>query len=515
MPGRGARAVLAAASGVLLALSFPAAAFDVCAWVALVPLLYAAAGGGVRRALGLGSLTGFVFALGALYWTVNPIDHYTEAPFALALAVLVLLAAAVGCYLAAFSGGVCLAQRAPVPLVLSAPMLWVSIEWLRSVGPLAFPWVALGYSQFQRLDLIQVAEVTGVYGLSAIIVAGNAAVYGLLARGSQSIAARIIPLLLVAALVGGLTVGGAKRRAAVLATPAAGQARVGLVQANVDQGGKWDPAFRMAAIDRHAALTAEAKANGAELVIWPETAVPFYFQTDGVERRHLVEVAAAMDVDLVFGAPGFSDDDGRLKLFNRAYLLRRDGAVGGVYDKLRLVPFGEYVPFQTVFFFVDKIVEGVGDFRAGTEATVFEIPNGRFGVLICYEGIFPDLSRQLVGRGADFLVNITNDAWFGDTAAPYQHLSMVTIRAVENRVPIVRVANTGISAIIDVDGRIRWQTPLFAAAARTDTVAWASRETIYTRHGDLLVWMSGLASVVLIGYGVVRGGEMRPQGRGR
>jgi apolipoprotein N-acyltransferase len=511
---RAVRTALAAGSGALLALAFPAPALDVCAWVALVPLLHATAGGGVRRALGLGWLTGFVFALGTLYWTVNPIDHYTDAPFALAVGVLVLLAAAVGCYLAAFSGGVCLARRASVPLVLSAPLLWVSVEWLRSVGPLAFPWVALGYSQYQRLDLIQVAEVTGMYGLSALIVAGNAAIHGVLTRGSASLATRAIPLLLVAALVAGLTVVGAERRAAVLATPPTGEATVGVVQANVDQGGKWDPAFRMAAIERHAALTAEAKAKGAELVIWPETAVPFYFQTDGEERRYLVDRAAAMDVDLVFGAPGFADGDGRLRLFNRAYLLRRDGTVGGVYDKLRLVPFGEYVPFQTVFFFVDKIVEGVGDFRPGTAATVFTVPSGRFGVLICYEGIFPDLSRQLAARGANFLVNITNDAWFGDTAAPHQHLSMVTFRAIENRVPIVRVANTGISAIIDVDGHIRWQTPLFAAATRTDTVAWAPRETFYTRHGDLLVWVSGLASLALMGYGVVRGGGTESQERG-
>lgn len=514
MPVRGARVALAAGSGALLALAFPAASLDVCAWVALVPLLHAVAGGGMRRALGLGWLAGFVFALGALYWTVNPIDHYTDAPFVLALAVLVLLAAAMGCYMAVFSGGVYLARRTPVPLFLSAPLLWVSVEWLRSIGPLAFPWVALGYSQYQHLDLIQVAELAGVYGLSAVIVAGNAAVYGVLARRSVSVTARITPLLLVAAVVGVLTVAGARRRMEVLATPPAGEVRVGLVQANIDQGGKWDPAFRMAAIERHAALTARAKADGAGLVIWPETAVPFYFQTDGMERQQLVDLAVTMGVDLVFGAPGFSDADGRLKLFNRAYLVRRDGTVGGTYDKLRLVPFGEYVPFQTLFFFVDKIVEGVGDFMPGTDATVFAVPEGRFGVLICYEGIFPDLSRRLVRSGANFLVNITNDAWFGDTAAPHQHLSMVTFRAIENRVPIVRVANTGISAIIDVDGHIRWQTALFAATARTDTIAWARRETVYTRHGDVLVWASGLASLVLIGYGVVRGGRMLPEGRG-
>jgi apolipoprotein N-acyltransferase len=505
---------LAAASGGLLALAFPAAGLDVCAWIALVPLFQAGAGGGMRRALGLGWLAGFVFAIGALYWTVNPIDHYTDAPFVLAVAALLLLAAAIGCYVAAFAGGVWLARRTPVPLVLAAPLLWVSVEWVRSVGPLAFPWAALGYSQYRRLDLAQVAEIAGVYGLSALIVAGNAALYRLVAGGSRaSVAARVTPALLVAAVVGTLTIAGAERRLAVLGAPPAGELRVGLVQANIDQGAKWEPAFRLAAIERHAALTVRAKADGAELVVWPETAVPFYFQTEGVERQHVVDLASAVGVDLVFGAPGFSGDGARPTLFNRAYLLRRDGTVGGVYDKLRLVPFGEYVPFQALFFFVDKIVEGVGNFAPGESATVFALPAGRFGVLICYEGIFPELSRQLVRDGANFLVNITNDAWFGDTAAPYQHLSMVTFRAIENRVPIVRVANTGISAIIDVDGRIRWQTALFTPAVRTDTIAWRRGEAFYTRHGDVLVWASALASVALMGYGVLRSAGTRSEER--
>jgi apolipoprotein N-acyltransferase len=135
---------------------------------------------------------------------------------------------------------------------------------------------------------------------------------------------------------------------------------------------------------------------------------------------------------------------------------------------------------------------------------VFTLPQGRFGVLICYEGIFPRLSRQLVARGADFLVNITNDAWFGKTSAPHQHLAMVTLRAVENRVPVVRAANTGISAVVDVDGRVRWQTGLFETVARADTVEWTHIRTLYTRHGDVFVALCGLASALLIGYGILR-----------
>jgi len=285
---------------------------------------------------------------------------------------------------------------------------------------------------------------------------------------------------------------------------AAGEVTVGVVQANVDQGRKWDPAFEVESIERHARLGAVARQAGAELIVWPETAVPFYFQAESPGRDRIIDFARTEEVDVLFGAPAFEYVGFRgMRLFNRAYLVARDGSVGGFYDKLQLVPFGEYVPFQSVLFFVEAVVEGVGNFVPGTEATVFTLPQGRFGVLICYEGIFPRLSRDLVKRGAGFLVNITNDAWFGNTSAPYQHLAMVTLRAVENRVPVVRAANTGISAIVDIDGRIRWQTGLFEATARTDTVEWTHLRTFYTEHGDVFTALCGLASVVLIGYGAL------------
>jgi apolipoprotein N-acyltransferase len=305
-------------------------------------------------------------------------------------------------------------------------------------------------------------------------------------------------------LVVGLPVAGHFRLEALRRMPPEGRLDVGIVQANIDQGQKWDPAFQHQALETHALLTAEAKRAGAALVVWPETAVPFYFQSESLQREQLLGLASQTEVDLLFGSPAFGYDQGGLRHFNRAYLVRRDGSVGGSYDKLQLVPFGEYVPFQRVLFFVDEVVDAVGDFAAGEEATVFALPGGRFGVLICYEGIFPDLSRRFVARGADFLVNITNDAWFGDTSAPHQHLAMVTLRAVENRVPVVRAANTGISAIVDVDGRIRWQTALFEPTTRVDQVEWLTVRTLYTRYGDLFVALCGLASVVLIGYGVVR-----------
>ncbi len=504
MTGRGRAAAFAAASGLLLALAFPSANLGTLAWFALVPLFVVVAGRAPAGAAGFGWVTGFVFALGTLYWVVNPITHYTSAPAALAGLALLLLAAAVGGYFAVFAGGLALVARAGAPAWIAAPALWVTIEWARAAGPLAFPWVALGYSQHRHLAIAQLAEVTGVYGVSALLVFGNAVVYDALCTAGRGRARRVAALLGLAVLIAGVWVGGTWRRAAVLRAPRSGRIAVGVVQANIDQGQKWDPVFQTEAIERHVRLTAAAAAAGAQLVVWPETAAPFFFQSEFERGARLLDLAATARIDLLFGSPAFAEDGGRLRFLNRAYLVGRDGTVGDHYDKLRLVPFGEYIPLQPLLFFVDKLVEGVGDFAPGDRATVFSLPEGRFGVLICYEGIFPSLSRRLVADGANFLVNITNDAWFGDTSAPHQHLAMVTFRAIENRTPVVRAANTGVSALIDVDGAVRWQTALFAPAQRVDVVTWARLPTIYTRIGDAFAAACALASILLVSYGLLR-----------
>ena len=252
---------------------------------------------------------------------------------------------------------------------------------------------------------------------------------------------------------------------------------------------KWDPAYQNATIDHYEKLTREAVADGAELVVWPETAAPFFFQQESELRERILDLARKLGVWLVVGSPAFSyENETLLLMHNRVYLVRPDGTADQSYDKMELVPFGEYVPLKSLFFFVDKVVEGVGDFRAGDTPVVFRTAQGNFGTLICYEGIFPELTRRFVDGGANFLVNITNDAWFGRTSAPYQHLAMATFRAIENRVPLVRVANTGFSAMVDADGTIRWRTGLFESAWRVDTISWVGIRTFYTRFGDVFVY---------------------------
>jgi apolipoprotein N-acyltransferase len=295
--------------------------------------------------------------------------------------------------------------------------------------------------------------------------------------------------------------------------PPAGSLRVGFIQGNVAQDEKWDPAYQNATLDRYTQLTHEAVAAGAELVVWPETAAPFFFQSESELRDRVVAVATHEHVWLLLGSPAFGREDAELVLHNRAYLVSPDGEAERYYDKMVLVPFGEYVPFARLFFFVHKIVEGVGDLRAGREPVVFATSRGRFGTLICYEGIFPGLTRRFVAGGADFLVNITNDAWFGRTSAPYQHLAMVAVRAIENRVPIVRVANTGFSAMVDADGHIRWRTNLFETERRVDTVRWPGVSTLYTRVGDVFVYACMLLLVLVTLLGMGRPRDVSMDGR--
>ncbi len=482
------RAGTAVAAGGLLALAFPAVAWGPLAWIALVPLLWVAQGRGAGPAFRMGWLAGAVFFLATLYWLVLTIGTYTNLSPLVSVGPLLLLCAFLALTFGIFTAGCEVARRRGVPLALAAPPLWVVLEWGRTYVLGGFPWVGLGYSQSRATYLVQFAEVTGIYGVSALVVLVNVVVYAALRRwwdGEPPAARRLLALAALLALLVGW---GHWRVAELRARPPLGSLRVGFVQGNVAQDVKWDAAYQQRTIDHYLALTEQTVAAGAQLVVWPETAVPFFFQIDGGLRDRILDFARRHRIALVVGSPAFTPSADGEVLHNRVYLVTPDGTADQYYDKMQLVPFGEYVPLASLFFFVHKVVEGVGDFRAGTTPVVFHDGSVRFGSLVCYEGIFPGLTRRFVAAGAEFLVNITNDAWFGRTSAPYQHLAMATVRAIENRVPIVRVANTGFSAMIDVDGTVRWHTALFETAWLVDTVSWIDERTVYTRFGDVFVY---------------------------
>ena len=513
----GTRPLLAAASGVLLAASFPTPDLEPLAWIGLVPLLVAARGLRPGAAFRIGWLGGFVFYLATVYWVAYTIANYTAVPFAVALGILALMASTLACYTGAFVAGVRWLGARELPVIWLAPLLWVALEWLRGWFFIGFPWAALGYSQYRHHDLVQIAEVTGVYGVSAILVLFNMVIVGILPEGGAggilpegaagTVPRRLVPALVaLTLLVVGVPMWGRWRAATLARHPPAGTLRVALAQGNVEQAHKWDPAYQDDTLARYRALTAEAAARRADLVVWPETATPFFFQEPGPRRDAVLETAEKNGVYLLFGSPAFRQaPSGAIQELNRVYLVSPAGREMATYDKMQLVPFGEYVPYAHVLFFVRRIVEAVGDVVPGLVPTVFRLPAARFGVAICYEDVFPAVTRRFVAGGADFLVNVTNDAWYGPTSAPHQHLAQATFRAIEGRVPLVRVANTGISAVIDVDGRIRWRGPLFEPLVRVEQISWPGVRTFYTRFGDVFAWACALASLAAIGYGAARG----------
>lgn len=504
---------LAAVSGALLALAFPIIDWGPIAWVALVPLLFAALGRGAGAAFRAGWLAGFVFFLATLYWLVLTIGTYTNLSPLVSVGPLMLLCAFLALGVGMVTAGCERARRARVDLALVAPPLWVVFEWIRTYILGGFPWVSLGYSQYRATYLVQFVELTGIFGLSALVVLVNVVVYGAVRRWLAGEAPSTRAMLAVTTLLVTLVGGGYWRVQQVAGLPTVGTLRIGFIQGNVAQDVKWDPAYQDGTIDHYERLTRDAVADGAQLVVWPETAAPFFFQQESELRERILDLARGLGVSILVGSPAYSYEGELLRLHNRVYLVGPDGTANQSYDKMELVPFGEYVPLKSLFFFVDKVVEGVGDFRAGDTPVVFATAHGTFGTLICYEGIFPELTRRFVDGGADFLVNITNDAWFGRTSAPYQHLAMVTLRAIENRVPVVRVANTGFSAMVDVDGTIRWRTGLFESAWRVDTISWVGIRTFYARFGDVFVYG---CLALLVGIVIVRGrGDATTEGRRR
>jgi apolipoprotein N-acyltransferase len=235
-----------------------------------------------------------------------------------------------------------------------------------------------------------------------------------------------------------------------------------------------------------------------DLIIWPETATPFFFQDAKKYQPLILDIPKKIHTFLLFGTPSYTIHQGKVNHHNSAYLVSPSGELIGKYDKIHLVPFGEYVPMQDLLFFIGSLGEGIGDFKPGKEIFNFALPQGKFGVLICFEIIFPDLCRKFVKRGANFLVTITNDAWFGRTSAPYQHFSMAAFRAVENRVFVARAANTGITGFIDPTGKILKEGRIFTEEAMSGTVRLSSQKTFYTLYGDVFAWICSACSILLL-----------------
>jgi len=516
-------------SAGLLELPFPIAGplpawRAVFAWFALAPLLFALLSPiadrqprPLRRAFLLGYLCGVLWYLGNCYWIRDTMLHYGDMPPLAPSLLLLGYSLVLGLYFGLFGIGIYLVKRATGSTRLAlaaAPILWAALE-LAAARITSVPWDQLGYSQVDNAVVNQLAPWTGVYGISFLLVAVNALIAGgiLLDRSSGRRLWGISGAILFMAAGAG-----------VLVTPPrpAATATAVLIQPNLDVSGvglwtgpgEWDrhiAEFTRLAGEQCKTYIAGIPQTGApmgeivcpphpthpDLVAWPESPAPFT-EDETRFQQALVAVAHQTQAPLVVGNIGadFSVEEQIWHQYNSALVVGADGARIGRYDKIHLVPFGEYIPFQRLLFFAHKLTGRVSTFTRGDERKVFRLNGHRYGVFICYESVFADEVREFAQLGAEVLVNISDDGWYGDTSAPWQHLNMARMRAIENRRWILRDTNTGVTAVIDPYGRVRQSIPRHQADALPAQYGFRDDVTFYTAHGDVFGWLCVLLAVL-------------------
>ncbi len=485
---------------MLLALSFPKFGHPAVAWIALAPLLVALARHGPgparswrREPLALGLATGVFYFGGTLYWLVDTMATYGDLSTPVAFGVAGLLVA----YLSLFTGLFAVVMGALVRgmgrrALLLAPAVWVSTELARTYVWDGFPWALLGSSQAPLLPVAQAASLVGVYGVSFLVVAGSvAAAYLVTGRG---VARTLVPAGILCGLVVIALWGRVRLEANVLVREGV-PVTVGIAQGNFAQDVKWEASEAQTIVDRYLRMTREAAQRGASFVIWPESAVPFYFK-QSVARSEPIREAARLDhVTLLVGGdeieaspPGSGGP--AVRLYNSAFLIRPDGEIGATYRKIHLVPFGEYVPLKRLLFFAEPLVRAVSDFSPGTVPVLLPVDGHPVSTAICYEVVYPELNRRFVLDGSELLTTITNDAWFGRSSAAYQHFEQASLRAIEEGRYLVRAANTGVSGVVDPYGRVLDRTTLFETTLIVRQVRFLKVRTVYSVIGDALGCLS-------------------------
>ena len=474
--------------------------------MALAPLLVAIQGATLRDAFLRGLITGLVYFTGTLYWITNVMAMYGDLPFIVAVLINLLLIAYLSLFPAVFA---MIVSRFSLVIglrsLLLAPFVWVATELGRTYVMTGFPWVLLGYSQVSVLPVAQFASIAGVFGLSGLVASMSAALAFAAVRGRQaplasansSAFAAYRPLVLVLGLVVVIGSWGAARIRSAELTRSGDAVSVGLIQGNVDQADKWDPTRAAAIFRQYLDMTRSAIGKGAQMVLWPESSTPFFFEEDRPGAENVRSIARESKVPILLGSDQIDRSTNPPSYFNAAFLVRPDGSTGGVYRKMHLVPFGEYVPLKSLLFFASRLVENVSDFSAGDAAVLLPARGHLVSTAICYEIVYPDLVRK-AAASSELITTITNDAWFGRSSAPYQHFAQASMRAIENGRYLVRSANTGISGIVDPYGRVVAQSKIFEPAVVVGEARFLRTQTIYARIGDVCATASALVTLAAL-----------------
>jgi len=488
--------VLCILSAGLLILAFPKTDWWICAWGGLVPLMFVLDGKRPLEAFRSAYLCGLVFFTGTLFWFF----HLTKWFSTIAALGVTLLFLYLALYFGIFGLSYSLfSRRKPLFKLFLLPSIWVVLEFIRAHLFTGFDWASLGQSQYKNLPVIQIADVTGMFGVSFLVVMVNALLKEFITaafiRKTPEAQKTLAALMWTTAVIVTVVLGYGVRR--LSDHPAAARFPVAVIQANIPQEMKWHKPDWPVMVEEHIALSEQAAQHSPKLIIWPETSYPGHLWDERELFIQLEELVRKINIPLLFGSVVKEGDD----YYNTAIMLSRKGDIVEIYRKIHLVPFGEFLPLRSLLPFLSDLV-GIGDFTAGNKKTVFPFPaeknrdqnSGLFSVLICFEDTVARLSRRFVREGAQLLVNITNDAWFGNTKAPFMHLQSSVFRAVENRRGLVRAANTGVSCFIDRKGRISNYVEsgigskikrAYIGGYAVGQVDFSGKETFYTKFGDV------------------------------
>ena len=522
----------ACVSAGLLELPFPLAGpmpawRSIFAWFGLVPLLWALLSQTnfqrprfLRRSFLLSYLSGVLWYCGNCYWIRDTMMRYGDMPTGAPTLLLIGFSLVLGLYFGLFGFAIAAVKRITgknqVALAV-APIFWAGLE-LAAARVTSVPWDQLGYSQVDNALVTQIAPWTGVYGISFLLVAVNALIAGVFLVGRRSDRIKWGVVSAAAFFAGYLGIFMSQATSASTATAVLVQPNLDVGSADTWAGADWNRHIEefirlglercksyIAGIPQTDAVTTQescpAEASRPHLVVWPESPAPFA-EADPRFPKALLSVAHATQAPLVVGSIGmeYSADDQQWRDYNSALVVSSEGTRVGRYDKIHLVPFGEYVPFKDLLFFARKLTGRVSAFTRGDERKVFRLNGHQYGVFICYEAVFADEVRQFARLGAEVLVNISDDGWYGDTSAPWQHLNMARMRAIENRRWLLRDTNNGVTAAIDPYGRVRQSIPRHQVDALPAKFGYRDDVTFYTEHGDVFAMLCAILAIGIVGW---------------
>ena len=471
------------------------------AFVAYTPLFYLVYKKEKSKVFKNAFCFGFLFYFGALYWLYNALNGYGHLPAVVTFLVLLLLVVILSLYLSLiFIFSKWIEKKTSISCFWTLPILWVTIEWCRSYWPLGgLPWAQAGYSQWKFLTFIQISDLFGIYGVTALVIWINLALlemFSLLRNKSFQKKSGMRILFVFILTLSTLFYGAHQKSKVESISNQSPHFQLALLQGNIPQDEKWLLEKAEDILKIYQDMTREAfSKKQVQLVIWPEASFPYEIARDQQEN---IDYVGAFPGNILLGSVSY-ENKGRLPpdtlytplgfpIYNSALLIKPRSKLSGVYFKHHLVPYGEYMPFRDVLPFVGKLTSQMGDFIPGTEYNLLESSPAKMGILICYEDIFPEIAQTLVKNGANLLVNITNDAWYGNSSALPQHLSFSAFRAVENRRSLVRSTNTGMTATFDAAGNIWKLAPAFEQSILYDQVPLLDISSFYSQHGDLFAY---------------------------